>query len=75
MGKKMKEIQIKEKEKAHGIEEMKRKIAQQSGKINQLRRSNNRLAADCDEKIEKIGFRKKIGRSTKSSEASRRSSS
>ena len=30
-------------------EEMKRKIAQQSGKINQLRWSNDRLAADCDE--------------------------
>jgi hypothetical protein len=28
---------------------MKRKIAQQGGKINQLRWSNNRLAADCDE--------------------------
>jgi hypothetical protein len=32
---KMKEIQIKEKEKARGIEEMKRKIAQQSGKMLQ----------------------------------------
>ena len=30
-------------------EELKRIIAQQGGKINQLRWSNNRLAADCDE--------------------------
>jgi hypothetical protein len=46
---KMKEIQLKEKEKARKIEEIKRKIVQQGGKINQLRWSNNRLAADCDE--------------------------
>jgi hypothetical protein len=43
---KMKEIQLKEKEKARKIEEIKRKIVQQGGKINQLRWSNNRLAAD-----------------------------
>ncbi len=45
----MKKIQLKGKEKTRRIEEMKRKIAQQDGKINQLRWSNNRLAADCDE--------------------------
>jgi hypothetical protein len=49
MEKKMKKIQLKGKEKTRRIEEMKRKIAQQDGKINQLRWSNNRLAADCDE--------------------------
>ena len=49
MEKKMKAIQLKEMEKTRKIEEMKRKIVQQSGKINQLRWSNDRLAADCDE--------------------------
>ena len=45
----MKKIQLKGKEKTHRIEEMKRKIDQQGRKINQLRWSNNRLTADCDE--------------------------
>jgi hypothetical protein len=49
MEKKMKKIQLKGKEKTHRIEEMKRKIDQQGRKINQLRWSNNRLTADCDE--------------------------
>ncbi len=60
MEKKMKEIQLNEMmEKTRRIEEMKqekeemkRKIAQQGGKINQLRWSNNRLAADCDELLQ-----------------------
>ena len=52
MEKKMKEIQLNEMEKTRRIEEMKRKIAQQGGKINQLRWSNDRLAADCDELLE-----------------------
>jgi hypothetical protein len=49
MEKKMKKMQLKGKGKTRRIEEMKRKIDQQGRKINQLRWSNNRLAADCDE--------------------------
>ncbi len=44
----MKEIQLKEKEKARKIEEMERQIARQDEKIHQLTWSKNRLAADCD---------------------------